>query len=236
MPPSPPSPPSPSLINLTDGADVLEALAAAASGTDAWLQAVGQIEDVELRVAGEGADPRKRWRGRFVVASLVGPAGGPFGVVLAREVEGTTQVVAGQLMGARSAGLTVLVQPLLVAASQSLPEPAVRALAHPEPAPQAPVIRAPEPGSSWARSAVTAAALARKREPEPEQGLYPDPGDLVHHFAFGLCDVLTSSGDSLRIRDRNGPGRLREIRLDKLQVKEPTEHDGKRLFKLERKP
>ena len=227
----PPAKSSASLINVGNGTDVLEALAEAAAGQDAWLQAVGQMEDVELRVAGEGADPRKRLRGRYVVASLAGPAGGPFGVVLSRDVAGATEVVAGQLMSGRSAGLTLAVLPMNGTNAERVVET--------EPAAEAP-LRAPaaapvQPQSTWARSAAATAALTRVRQPEPEVAMYPDPGDLIHHFAFGLCAVLIAEGDSLKIRDLEGPGRVREIRLDKLRVLPPVDRDGKRLFKLERK-
>jgi hypothetical protein len=63
----------------------------------------------------------------------------------------------------------------------------------------------------------------------------PERGDRVNHFAFGLCDVLTAEGDSLRIRESRGPGRVREIRIDMLTVLPPKEKDGKRVFKLIRR-
>jgi hypothetical protein len=57
----------------------------------------------------------------------------------------------------------------------------------------------------------------------------------VQHFAFGLCEVLTSDGDRLRIRDVGGPRRVREVALSMLRVTGPTDSDGKRLFHLERR-
>ncbi len=64
---------------------------------------------------------------------------------------------------------------------------------------------------------------------------YPYPRDLVRHFAFGLCEVLQYTGDRLKLRDMHGPGRIREIVLDMLDISPPTEANGKRTFKLSRK-
>ena len=88
--------------------------------------------------------------------------------------------------------------------------------------------------SRWAAIAAATAEAAQEDEPEPPKER-PVAGDLVHHFAFGLCDVLKASGGSLTIRDVKGPARIREIRLDVLSVLAPTEQDGKRLFRLARK-
>jgi len=41
--------------------------------------------------------------------------------------------------------------------------------------------------------------------------------------------------ERLKIRDLDGPGRIREIRMDMLDVRGPTDHHGKRLFRLERR-
>ncbi|HEY3495975.1 MAG TPA: hypothetical protein VGK73_14855, partial [Polyangiaceae bacterium] len=71
-------------------------------------------------------------------------------------------------------------------------------------------------------------------ENEPAQEL-PEPGDLVEHFAFGLCEVLKVEGDRLVLRDLRGHGRIREIASEKLAVSGPTEHDARRLFKLSRR-
>jgi hypothetical protein len=70
---------------------------------------------------------------------------------------------------------------------------------------------------------------------EHDEQVMPEPGDLVRHFAFGLCEVLTADQDKLKIRDIEGPGRIREIRTDKLSVRGPSDREGKRLFQLERK-
>ena len=83
---------------------------------------------------------------------------------------------------------------------------------------------------------VTLIAAERWRAAEAEhEPLVPEPGDLVEHFAFGLCEVLMGDDERLKIRDVNGPGRVREIRLDMLRVAGPDERSGKRLFRLARR-
>ena len=91
------------------------------------------------------------------------------------------------------------------------------------------------PAPMWARVAAANAAAAERDEEDEVEQLHPDAGDLVDHFAFGLGEVLTSDGDRLRIRDVQGPGRIREVSLTMLKVLGPTESDGKRLFQLVRR-
>jgi hypothetical protein len=86
--------------------------------------------------------------------------------------------------------------------------------------------------SGWAAAAHAAAADLAEEEEEPQR---PERGDLVRHFAFGLCEVLQDTGDRLKLRDLHGPGRIREIALDMLEISAPTELNGKRVFKLSRK-
>lgn len=202
------------------GRDLIEALSEFDGG---WLSATGLVEGVELRVAADGVDPVRALRGRYTLASLLGPAGGPYGVVLGRASELGLAVVAGQLVAARSLGVAVSVSGAGGAATARSAPP------RPPPAERA---SAPSPPPSQWSEAVAAATPEVAPEEEP---LWPEAGDLVQHFAFGLCAVLMASDDRLKIRDLNGPGRLREIRAEVLKVYPPTERDGKRLFRLERK-
>ncbi|HEY6078793.1 MAG TPA: hypothetical protein VIW29_08315, partial [Polyangiaceae bacterium] len=78
-------------------------------------------------------------------------------------------------------------------------------------------------------------AAAAELETESDEPERPSRGDLVRHFAFGLCEVLQDTGDRLKLRDLNGPGRIREIAVDMLLISAPTELNGKRVFKLSRK-
>ena len=91
-----------------------------------------------------------------------------------------------------------------------------------------------EESSGWAAEA-SAHAEAQADDPYEDEPPLPEAGDLVQHFAFGLCEVLMAADERLKIRDLKGPGRIREIRLGMLIVHGPTEKDGKKLFRLERK-
>jgi hypothetical protein len=70
---------------------------------------------------------------------------------------------------------------------------------------------------------------------EAEEAALPEPGDSVEHFAFGLCEVLSVSGDRLVLRDLKGKGRVREIASERLSITGPVEHQGRRLFRLDRR-
>jgi hypothetical protein len=212
------------LITVSEGEDLVQALTGAGG---AWISAFGTVQGVELRVAGEGADPVRALRGRFTLVSLGGPGSGPWGVVLSRATDSGLELLGGELVRATSLGVVVAVQ-------QS--EPGAPTLRPPSSGsrPGAEPPKPPDGGSTWLARASAAARSVRAAEPEEEKH-FPEPGDLVRHFAFGLCSVLIAEHDRLKIRDLDGPGRIREIHIDKLRVSGPTEQDGKRLFQLERK-
>jgi hypothetical protein len=211
------APPAARLAFIPPGVDLAEGLGRLGVA-DGWVQGTGQVETVELRVAAEGADTVTSLRGRFNLLSLAGPRGGPFAVTLARLSDAGLQVLGGELVRARSAGVTATLQP----ATRDDP---VRA-------------PGPPPGATptWATAAEASAKMAARAAEEhaPDEPV-PDAGDWVQHFAFGLCEVLTSDGDRLRIRDVEGARRVREVALAMLRVTGPTESDGKRLFHLARR-
>jgi hypothetical protein len=222
---------APRLVTIADGENLLDALAEACGPGDGWVAAVGHVDSVEIRVAGEGADVRKQLRGRLTLAQLSGPYGGPYFATLSRHTSLGSELVAGQLLGARSAAVTATlwtaqgsVRDLVDAAPPRADAPAA--------APEKAAAPAPAAGG-WAAAAQAAAAnLAVEEDAEPAR---PERGDYVRHFAFGLCEVLQDTGDRLKLRDLNGPGRIREIALDMLEISPPTEQNGKRTFKLSRK-
>ncbi len=221
---------APRLVTIADGENLLDALAEACGPGDGWIAAVGHVDSVEIRVAGEGADVRKQLRGRLTLAQLSGPYGGPYFATLARHSSVGSELVAGQLLGARSAAVTATlwtaqgsVRELVDAAPARAEPPAVAEKTAAAAAPAA---------SGWAAAAHAAAADLKEEEVEPAR---PERGDLVRHFAFGLCEVLQDTGDRLKLRDMHGPGRIREIALDMLDISPPTEANGKRTFKLSRK-
>jgi hypothetical protein len=219
--------------------DLLEALAEVSRAGEAWIDGTGHLEGIELRVAGEATDPVRALKGRFTLLHLAGPSGGPYAATLARASDGGIEVRGGVLIRARSAGVTLAVHACTVAA----PAPAIRATPSDvrgrERAESTEAARpAGPPPPVWARVAAANAAAAERDADEQEEAesSIPEAGDIVDHFAFGVCEVLTSDGDRLKIRDMQGPGRIREVSLSMLRVVGPTdEPDGKRHFRLVRK-
>jgi hypothetical protein len=195
--------------SIEKGADVRRSLAEITAGGAGWVMAAGSLEALELKIEGT---PR-RIDGKSVIVSLSGPAGGPYVIAIYR----SGQMLAGEMDNARSLGMTVVVVPAEIVRA---PEP----VAVPEVTAQA----------GWAASALQTAAVTRASEPDDGE-VIPKAGDLVEHFAFGLCEVLMGDEDSLRIRDLHGRGRIREIRLEVLNVSGPAARDGKRLFRLARR-
>lgn len=225
---------APRLITIADGENLLDALAEACGKADGWLAAVGHVDSVELRVAGEGADVRKQLRGRLSLAQLSGPYGGPYFATLSRHTSTGSELVAGQLLGARSAGVTATLWTAQGSVRELVDAAPPRADAEPQkPAGEAQKAAPAAPGiSGWAAAAQAVAADLAEEEEEPAR---PARGDLVRHFAFGLCEVLQDTGDRLKLRDLHGAGRIREIAVDMLDISPAPEHNGKRVFKLTRK-
>ncbi len=229
---------APRLVTVADGENLLDALADAAGKLDGWVNAVGHVDSVELRVAGEGADVRKNLRGRLTLAQLSGPFGGPYFVTLARHASSGSELLAGQLLAARSAGVTATfwaslssVRELVDAAPPRASEPVGAGVVQEREASAESV--AGKVRSGWAAAAQAAVAeMAEEEDLEPKR---PVRGDFVRHFAFGLCEVLQDTGDRLKLRDLYGGGRIREIALDMLEISSSIEEKGKRVFKLSRK-
>src|SRR2546423_4239261 len=96
---------------IAPGADVIEALAELSLAGEAWIDASGHIEDVELRMAGEGADPVRALRGRYTLVHLGGAAGGPFSVTLSRWSSAGLEMAGGILLRGRSGGITAAIHP-----------------------------------------------------------------------------------------------------------------------------
>jgi len=231
---------APRLVTVADGENLLDALAEAAGKLDGWVAAVGHVDSVEIRVAGEGADVRKNLRGRLTLAQLGGPFGGPYFATLARHSSSGSELMAGQLLAARSAGVTATlwasvgsVRDLVDAAPARSSQEAEVLVA--DASANAPA-QSKQEASGWAAAAQAALAELAVEEEEPQRPERPERGDHVRHFAFGLCEVLQDTGDRLKLRDLHGQGRIREIAVDMLEISAPTVQNGKRVFKLSRKP
>jgi hypothetical protein len=92
------------------------------------------------------------------------------------------------------------------------------------------------PGASASVEHVPPTPPQRPARPRQEEEIYPDVGDGVTHFAFGECEVISSDGERIRLRqDRDG--RVREVSLTMLRIQPPTVDpvSSKRHFHLTRK-
>jgi len=211
-------------LRIPDGDDIVAF--AAALPADDYVTASGWVEGVELSVPRSGADEVRAVPGRVALLSLSGPASGPLMAVLSRpDGEG---VVGGRLLKARSSGVTLGV----IAGGSAVPD-----ASRPRSEPVAPrtAESAQSPGKPGAQSPAAsgwAGLAAIPHEDDDETDEAPKFGDRVHHFVFGLCDVMVIRGERMKIRDVHGPGRLREIHLNAVKVLAPTVEDGKRVFKL----
>jgi hypothetical protein len=217
---------TPAFREIPSGADLLERIAELFANHHGWIQAVGFVEDAELRLATNGADAQRSCPGRFTLAQLSGPLGGPYGATLSRWDGERSEVLAGVLVRATSAEVSALCLP---ASLGTRPRP-------PTPAPLATVAKGEQPAPVPSGSAFAArVGLSGPRDDDDSIDELPEPGDRVEHFAFGLCEVLKVEGDRLVLRDLRPPGRIREIASEKLAISGPEERDGKRLFKLSKR-
>jgi hypothetical protein len=217
----------PAFRSIPSGVELVEALAQAFSKHRGWVQATGFVDNVELKLGGDAADVRRTFRHRYALAQLAGPLGGPYGATLSRFDGERVEVIAGVLESARSEGVHALCVSAGVDAPTATPAARVETPLDPQ---KARPIAPPRAASSFAaRVGISAPA------DEDETGPMPERGDLVEHFAFGICEVLTVTGDRIVLRDLKGPGRIREIASERLEVTGPTEFDGKRLYRLTRR-
>jgi hypothetical protein len=212
----------PAFRSIPSGGELVEALDAAFSRHRGWIQATGFVDDVELRLPAEGSEVRRTFRGHFALASLAGPLGGPYGVTLSRTSGERVEVLAGVLVRARSGGVSALcISSGEAPARAETPGDALDAPASPG------FAKRPLVSAFAAKVGVTQAAPDDDDEP-----MLPERGDLVEHFAFGVCEVLSATGDRLVLRDYKGSGRTREIDSARLAISGPVERDGRRLFRL----
>ena len=94
-----------------------------------------------------------------------------------------------------------------------------------------------QPATIQPPSAPALAPPARFAKPEEDPNeIYPEMTDLVNHFSFGDCEVVSSDGERIRLRQIKD-GRVREVSLEMLKIERPTIDPvtNKRSFKLARK-
>jgi predicted DNA-binding protein with PD1-like motif len=133
-------------------------------------------------------------------------------VLDARRMQGTPIVV---VTGAESAPSPApATAPTVSASTQATPAPATSARPASHDGPARPV---------------------RPVKVEQEMEQYPEVGDVVIHFHFGECTVVTSDGDRIRVR-QDKDGRVLDVALMKLRIEPAGETaEGKRIFRLHRK-
>jgi len=228
------------------------------------IRGIGTLEAAEIADISQGGTPRShRIESAVTVASLTGNVALEHGttsvrlfVTLVRESELGVETFAGQLLWARALSLELVVTafddlllarmddertgapalhaaPRGSAAAQRPPSPPPPA-STPEPTQPRPVpLAAPVPGE--APQAISPPARPARHQVETAE-IYPETGDLVSHFHFGECEVLSSDGERIRLRQEKD-GRVREVSLTMLKIESPTVDpaSGKRHFKLARK-
>jgi predicted DNA-binding protein with PD1-like motif len=178
---------------------------------------------------------------------------------LAREGAVGLETFAGEVVWARALTLELVVtvfDDLMLAriederAGMAVLHAGTRASAgalRPTPPPAAPTASAsPEPTRAPAASAHAThspgeappalSPPARLNPPRDDVEAYPETGDLVSHFHFGECEVMSSDGERIRLRQVKD-GRVREVALTMLKIEAPTVDpaSGKRHFRLARK-
>lgn len=211
----------PAYREIAPGLDLLAALLAQFGERGGYVHASGWVEDVELSLPLSDTDVTRAYRGRFVLAQLSGPVGGPYGATLSRAANEGVELVAGVLVRARSARVSACCVGTGFVKVEGADKPAELAR---------PLVPVGSGRGAGFASRVLSAGLPAAEEEETQE---PEPGDLVEHFAFGLCEVVRVSGDQLTLRDRKS-GRIREVRHGFLTITGPIEHEGKRLFSLNR--
>lgn len=246
------------------GEDVVEAIARAARGAPAGAMVVasGEVEDVELltlqRTKEGSSRVRRVLQGPSDLVSLVGVVnvasdGGrtELRAMLAREGDAGATVVGGVLVRALSVSVRFAFTSASASASAPAPIPlpasaTPRAEAPPPVSPQVlqqpevtaipPPTPTPQPRPMPAPGVEMAAALPPKiqrRNAQPDE--FPEENDVVTHFLFGRCIVLTSDGERLRLQQEKD-SRVREVALSMLRIDAPTVlEDGRKHWELSRK-
>jgi predicted DNA-binding protein with PD1-like motif len=218
-------------------------------GVDLWVDGFGELDDVTVTLSTEaGATVSRSLKGRVSLLSLRGeiarskpPA---FKVLVAREGALGPLVLGGELVSARVSSVRVRVAPS-TSSAESRPAAASSATEARSPAvviPQGPspvLVPAPSVSAPTTPSASGSSPGSPALPKKPAQAIrgheiYPEEGDQVNHFAFGLCTVVFSDGERIRLQN-SADGRVREVALSMLKIEEPIDVDGKRYWELSRR-
>jgi|HubBroStandDraft_2_1064218.scaffolds.fasta_scaffold32668_4 predicted DNA-binding protein with PD1-like motif len=213
-----------------------------------WLRATGVLEEVHLRplTATGTATGTRTLAGPVHLLHLDAPieAEGndleiPCRGVVAFDGDRGYETIGAQIVSARIRTMDVLVTVLEDPVAARTWAAAIEASARPEtPPPSGAPAGASSRGAGPPVATGAAAMPPRPLRPTLDlDGLVPDAGDTVEHFAFGRGDVVKSDGDRLHVRTHKD-GRIREIALEMLRVsllEGAPEAAGARHFKLERR-
>lgn len=179
-----------------------------------------------------------------VTGAAVETTGGRFAMAVAEDVELICFVASPTASKPASARAPVVAEAAVTSPQTPSPAPSTPSAGMPialgpSSLPSVPTDAPSDPGFPALASTPVASTipqkLARRVEVEATNTIEPEAGDTVTHFAFGECDVETSDGDRIRLRQRKDD-RVREVSLEMLRIEAPTVGaDGKRHFKLSRK-
>ncbi len=221
------------ILVIPSGADVVAALRDASSEAGTWVSGTGTLESAQIRVTRD--DPVATLHGPLSLLALNGPAAGALMATVARRGKrGEPELVGGQLLHARSGGVTaVLLDAGVEARSAQLDDVDPDGAAPESGGEVARDTQAARGGGarSWGEVA-TAVARAEGGSARSAPAELPRARDRIDHPAFGECEVLLVRGDRAKVRAVRGASRLREISLTVFRVHPPEARDGVRVFKL----
>lgn len=213
-----------------------------------WVRGVGKLRWVEL--SGPG-----RVRGPLVLLSLEGSLG-PDGQLAATVAKSDGSVLGGMLVDAGAERVELFVERFVEAAAPSKSWVAPAEDEDDAPAPAAPswgeVAAASAQQQTDTNAAVAWQQVAAASEPAPEPPrpsraaprskrgsskrsnaavpeLLPQKGDFIHHRQFGRCKIDgPAKGGGVVVRLPSGIRKT--IRLDYLDVGQPRDENGRRVF------
>ena len=213
--------------------DVVRRAFASSGFASAVIVGAGEVEDVELlvlhNVGAKGAVPERTHQkldGPWDLLSMFGsisPGEVAIRATITRDDESGPAVRGGLLVAAIAVQVHVSMHPLTPVPLAVEVEPAAVDFppkATPQPSLVPAGVRVPRPPS---------------RGIVEDFSVYPEENDVITHFQFGRCTVLSSDGERLRLQ-QDKDGRVREVALTMLRIGTPTVmEDGRKHWDLTRK-
>lgn len=214
------------------------------SGVEVFVEAFGDVSDPIVHVLSDsGERAERRMSGAWDIATAHGRVA-PSGACVLHALlvtDGPTgpQQVFGLLTSARAGQVTVraAVEKVVVVRSSAPAVSAPERAPAPSPTASPALSPAPAPTTAGNQPSSSPGAPPLPKRPQRPVGLeaYPEEGDIVNHFHFGRCTVISSDGERLRLQQERD-NRVREVAISMLKVDEPTIlEDGKKHWELLRK-